>query len=668
MTDLKELLKYIDPSTCNYQEWVNVGMALKQEGYYASDWEEWSSRDTTPNRYHYGECYRKWESFEGSSTPVTGGTIVQMAKERGYVPPRKNGEIVNYDFDDEIEVDGALIDTAFVEEKPIIEPYNWNPVSELIEYLSTLFDQDDMVGYVVASELNGDKYVPADRGHWKKAGELIRGLESCNGDIGAVFGDYNPQAGAWIRFNPLDGQGVRNSNVAAYKYALVESDSMDIDKQNALIRELQLPVATLTHSGKKSIHAVVRIDADNYNEYKKRVNQLYSVCENNGLQIDTQNKNPSRLSRMPGFIRGNQKQFLIDTNIGQPSWNAWIDWMEEQTDDLPDFENMADVWNDLPPLAPPLIDGILRQGHKMLISGPSKAGKSFALIELAISIAEGLPWFGCQCTQGKVLYVNLEVDRSSCLHRFKDVYEAMQLTPVNISNIDVWSLRGMAVPMNKLVPMLVRRARKKGFICIIIDPIYKVITGDENSAEQMAKFCNEFDKICNQLGVSVVYCHHHSKGVQSNKKASDRASGSGVFARDPDASIDFLELKVPEEEHAEFPSMTAWKMECTLREFAKPLPKYLWFEWPIHKLDESKSLQNMKAADDKESKKKDGMDKKTKEAIEDLENFMMDREPMTSYAISKELGRSPHSVKKWCEMSKYLRENSEKKWYYFDNK
>ncbi len=667
MTDLKELLKYIDPSTCNYQEWVNVGMALKQEGYYASDWEEWSSRDTTPNRYHYGECYRKWESFEGSSTPVTGGTIVQMAKDRGYVPPRKTGEIVNYDFDDEIEVDGALIDTAFVEEKPIIEPFNWNPVGELIKYLSTLFDQDDIVGYVVASELNGDKYVPADRGHWKKAGELIRGLETCNGDIGAVFGDYNPQAGAWIRFNPLDGQGVRNSNVAAYKYALVESDSMDIDKQNALIRELQLPVATLTHSGKKSIHAVVRIDADNYNEYKKRVNQLYSVCENNGLQIDTQNKNPSRLSRMPGFIRGNQKQFLIDTNIGQPSWNAWIDWMEEQTDDLPDFENMADVWNDLPPLAPPLIDGILRQGHKMLISGPSKAGKSFALIELAISIAEGMPWFGCQCTQGKVLYVNLEVDRNSCLHRFKDVYEAMQLTPVNISNIDVWSLRGMAVPMNKLVPMLVRRARKKGFICIIIDPIYKVITGDENSAEQMAKFCNEFDKICNQLGVSVVYCHHHSKGVQSNKKASDRASGSGVFARDPDASIDFLELKVPEEEHAEFPSMTAWKMECTLREFAKPLPKYLWFEWPIHKLDESKSLQNMKAADDKESKKKDGMDKKTKEAIEELENFMMGREPMGIYAIGKEFGHRG-SIKKWCEMSKYLRVNSEGKWYYFDNK
>ena len=28
-TDLKELLDYIDPASLNYQEWVNVGMALK---------------------------------------------------------------------------------------------------------------------------------------------------------------------------------------------------------------------------------------------------------------------------------------------------------------------------------------------------------------------------------------------------------------------------------------------------------------------------------------------------------------------------------------------------------------------------------------------------------------------------------------------------------------
>lgn len=70
------------------------------------------------------------------------------------------------------------------------------------------------------------------------------------------------------------------------------------------------------------------------------------------------------------------------------------------------------------------------------------------------------------------------------------------------------------------------------------------MTGDENSADQMAHFTNQFDKIATELGCSVIYCHHHSKGTQGGKKSMDRASGSGVFARDPDALIDLVELEI----------------------------------------------------------------------------------------------------------------------------
>lgn len=148
---------------------------------------------------------------------------------------------------------------------------------------------------------------------------------------------------------------------------------------------------------------------------------------------------------------------------------------------------------------------------------------------------------------GKILYVNLELDRASCLHRFKDVYEALHLEPNNLRNIDIWNLRGKSAPMDKLAPKLIRRASKKGYIAIIIDPIYKVLTGDENSADQMAIFCNQFDKVCTELGCAVIYCHHHSKGAQGSKKSMDRASGSGVFARDPDALLDLIELEMTDE-------------------------------------------------------------------------------------------------------------------------
>lgn len=259
--------------------------------------------------------------------------------------------------------------------------------------------------------------------------------------------------------------------------------------------------------------------------------------------IDKQNRNPSRLSRMPGVMRGDNKQFLIDTNIGKDSWHEWIEWIESVNDDLPEPESLTTVWDDLPALSPPLIENVLRQGHKMLLAGPSKAGKSYALIELCCAIAEGRRWLTWSCARGRVLYVNLELDRASCLHRFKDVYTALGWEPKNLHNIDIWNLRGKSVPMDKLAPKLIRRAAKKNYIAIVLDPIYKVITGDENSADQMAKFCNQFDMVCAELGAAVIYCHHHSKGSQGNKRSMDRASGSGVFARDPDVLIDLIELE-----------------------------------------------------------------------------------------------------------------------------
>ena len=644
MTDIKEILEYIDPSDCNYQEWVNVGMALKYEGYTAVDWDDWSARDG--DRYHAGECLKKWSTFEGSGTPVTGGTIVQMATDRGLSPALSADPGYSLDWDSVIQQDDfVIVDKGWVEAREIREPFVWDPVKDLITYLETLFESDENVGYVTRSFERDGKYLPT-KGCWDRtAGQLIDALLKCKGDIGAVLGDYNPEVGSWIRFNPLDGKGVKNDNVTDYRFALVESDSTDLEKQNAIIHELELPVACLVFSGKKSVHAIVRVDAANYDEYRKRVDYLYAVCKKNGLEIDQQNKNPSRLSRMPGVIRAGRKQFLMETNIGKSNWDEWREWIEAVNDDLPDPEPLESVWDNLPALAAPLIDGVLRQGHKMLLAGPSKAGKSFSLIELCIAIAEGASWFGWPCTQGRVLYVNLELDRASCLHRFKDVYQALGIPAKHLQNIDIWNLRGRSVPMDKLAPKLIRRAAKKDYIAIVIDPIYKVITGDENSADQMANFCNQFDKVCTELGVAVIYCHHHSKGSQGSKRSMDRASGSGVFARDPDALLDLIELDLPESlqkqqddqmvcrvckdylQHAgqlykmsqddqcsasrmtqtcretfddrEYQRLcddilaartamqgrTAWRIEGTLREFPKFAPVNLWFDYPVHHVD-----------------------------------------------------------------------------------
>ena len=637
-------------------------MALKEEGYSAADWEAWSRADA--ERYHPGECSRKWDSFAGAALPVTGGTLVQMAKEQGWSPERDPG--YELEWDSIIKRDaGMIVDKNWIEAREITAPGAWDPKEQLITYLETLFDSTDRVGYVTHSFEKDGKYMPSKGLCDRTAGKLIQELHKAK-EIQDVIGDYDEKVGAWIRFNPLDGKGIKNENVTDFRYALVESDSMEIEKQNAVIRELELPVACLVHSGGRSLHAVVRVDAADYKEYRKRVDYLYHICDKNGLKIDTQNRNPSRLSRMPGILRNGEKQFIVDTNIGKSSWNEWYEWIESVNDDLPEPESLDDVWGNIPELSPPLIGNVLRQGHKMLIAGPSKAGKSFALIELCCAIAEGRSWLGWQCSKGRIMYVNLELDRASCLHRFKDVYTALGWRPDSLKNIDIWNLRGKSIPMDKLAPKLIRRAVKKDYIAIIIDPIYKVITGDENSADQMANFCNQFDKVCTELGCAVIYCHHHSKGSQGGKRSMDRASGSGVFARDPDALLDLIELDVTEEllkqqedkadcdaridfmdEHCpgwrddvsqddmcsraqmeacckkklspeQYSTLeaiintakervrkcTAWRIEGTLREFPKFAPVNLWFDYPVHRQDDVGVLSDIQPEVEKPAWKK----------------------------------------------------------------
>jgi RecA-family ATPase len=666
VTNPIDVIQHIDPTLLTYEDWLSVGMALKETGATAIDWETWSQRDV--GRYVNGECYRKWETFRGAVNPVTIATLVSLAKNQGWTPPKDlepgralewNETVHHPDEGDGKHHDNGeykVIDHHWVEVEEISEPGDdWKPVQDLIQYLAVLFEAEEHVGYVTESYYNkgAERHLPKRGCYDRTAGQLIQLLNECGGKMNLVMGDTQEEVGAWIRFNPVDGKGVKDANVTAFRFALVECDEIPPAQQYALLKKLELPIAVMVHSGRKSIHAIVRIDADTMEGYRQRVDFLYEVCGRNGLRLDRQNRNPSRLSRMPGIMRNGKKQWLIDTHLGKRSWLEWEEWVIDLNDDLPDIEDLK--IDDLEPeVAPELIKGMLREGHKMLLSGPSKANKSFALIYLAIAIAEGIPWLGWMIKAGRVLYVNLELDGRSCYHRFWVTYKHLggTWTP---GMIDVWNLRGSATGMDKLTPKLIRRALKKGYKAIIIDPVYKVLTGDENSAEQMAKFCNQFDMICAQLGCATIVCHHHSKGAQGQKQSQDRASGSGVFGRDPDTIIDLIELEINEdcrkqvinqfecdaireyldgalesgwqrllcdgdidvadklfawgagqasrEDLADVRSRariaaemaTGWRLEATLREFP-PIPtKTMFFQYPTHTVDSRGLLADARA-------------------------------------------------------------------------
>lgn len=457
---------------------------------------------------------------------------------------------------------------------------------DAIDFLNALYLPDDIVSYNVSfTKDKGDKCRPAGRGVYvRHVADILEELaEGTTADKLHV----DPECGAWIRLNPTDGKGIHDKNVVEFRHALVEADGPPIEQQWYVINKLRLPCSTVVYSGGKSLHAAVRIDAGNDSqEYARRVAKLYGVLEAHGLKIDTQNKNPSRLSRLPGVPRNGKKQYLIARNIGCANWEEWTRYIDEVMDGTPRPESWAELRINPPPLSPEIIHGILRRGHKLLLSGPSKAGKSYAMIQLAAAVCGGGDWLGNRCEQGNVLYANFEIDRASFVQRVLKVEQYIKFTPERLT---VWNLRGHNMTLPKLQTRLHAIMQGKTFDLIILDPIYKMNQGgDENSARDMTMFCNMIESIAESTGAAVAFAHHFSKGEQGAKHSIDRASGSGVFGRDPDAIGTLSRLEG--EDHGG----NGYALEWTLREFRSPEPAAVMWEWPIHRVEPR--LKNRKVA------------------------------------------------------------------------
>ena len=644
--DILEALDHIPVSSCNYTEWIEVGMALKHEGYDCSVWDNWSRND---DRYH-DECYKKWESFNGSSNPITGASIIKLAKEKGgYVLKRKapNSRVLAWD------------DYVEDSEDPSVDYTKLKPTEQLRIFLKTLFQSGEYVGYVsndVYFNEDHNRYEPTKGVFYRTVDEILTSLDRYPDDLGATIGDWKKAAGAWIRINPLDGKGASKKNVTRYSYCLIESDDIPIKEQEETFKRLNIPIATMVYSGGKSIHAIVKIDATNIQEYEERVQFCYDFLKNNGISIDTQNKDPNRLSRMPGVTRNGVMQTLLGVNFGYDSWNDWMESLGKSESLV--VENLATLLKNPPPLAPELLHGYLRKGHKFLLSGASKSGKSFALIELAVALSQGTEWFGFKCEKANVCYINLEIDRGSVVKRFEDVCKGLNIDKSAVDKVNVINLRGKAKPLDKLAPELIEDLKGSDTDVIIIDPIYKVITGDENNATEMAQFCNQFDVLCDKLHATVIYAHHHSKGTQGGKSAQDRASGSGVFARDPDALMDMVELELDDDYKNNVSDYSgevlAYQVDCVAREFPKPKSRKVFFKYPLHIVDTSGQLDKFYPKGDIHNAQKASPNYSTpesrKSSLDDAFNILnIDGDGVTVKELADYLGKTARTIREYVK-------------------
>lgn len=540
--EIEEALSYLKPSDLSYDQWLSVGMALKNEGMHPDLWESWSVSDG--NRYHSGECFRKWETF--SKSGMNASTIFYLCKE-------KAGHVVR---SSHYRDDKPTLCHAQPLPKPIIRPQepgeDWNPVEDLKRYLILLFNPGDYIGYCVQSRWNEDrkKYDPQARepGHNKEprtAQMLIDKLAQA-GQIEEVFGNYDPLAGAWIMINPLTGKKNEKGRYASketisdFRYCLIESDNIPVKDQIDIYQKMRLPVVCVTHSGSRSAHAVVRVNAVDQKQYEERVQKLYEECDRNGLQVDTNNKDVTRLSRAPGFFRNGHKQYLMCGSFGSETYEDWERtlYVRKLPDPIP-----VNLIHNPPPKPVPIIEDTLHPGEIMLISGPPKAGKSFLTMQMGLAVATGCKFIGLKCKQGSVLYIDGELNPITLIERTRLVMEKMgiQRFPDNMSILPIHDLIDK-IKLEDVISDIEHDPKK--WDLIILDPYYVLSNVDENSNSELRQEITQLSRL-KKLGSAVVILHHQTKGYQGGKANIDRAAGGSTFARyvDTVASLNLLETR-----------------------------------------------------------------------------------------------------------------------------
>jgi hypothetical protein len=188
-----------------------------------------------------------------------------------------------------------------------------------------------------------------------------------------------------------------------------------------------------------------------------------------------------------------------------------------------------------------VIVDVLDMGCKCVLIGPAKIKKTYFATQLALSLATGQNLFNWQVRRRKVLMVNLELPDWCYNLRIRQITEACGISDQAIAGrFSIINGRASDISLdsdNGNLIRLIQDIQNGGFEVVIIDPLYKLMYGDENKAQDVKPVLHAFDRICTETDAAVVYVHHDSKGTPGERSKQDRGAGSNVIQRDMDAAI-----------------------------------------------------------------------------------------------------------------------------------
>ena len=396
-----------------------------------------------------------------------------------------------------------------------------------IKLIDKCYGPDEFVSIAPAVETEDGDIVPR-RGVTLTATEWKSKVQA-KGGIERVFGT---KLGLFIRNNPTCKDGAKNDDVTAFRHVLVEFDRDEAGKvipkeeQYHAIMASGMPVSALIDSGKKSLHAWIRVDARDEKEYKRRVAMIWDWFS--GINLDKLNCNASRLSRCPdgwrtvdGDVR---RQRLLALGIGAESWSAWE--TKQATPDegalmpisqLAAYDTTCDPNNILG-------NRWLCRGGSLVVVGQSGIGKSSLCMQLMILWALGIPAFNITpIAPLRSLLIQAENDVGDLAEMYQGVRRGMGITPEQeaILNERIFIYRDTTRTGAEFVDAASALVDRHKPDLVWADPLLNYI-GDEISEQRViSDFCC---KLLNavSLRTGVVWCllHHTGKPSKDPKAAS----------------------------------------------------------------------------------------------------------------------------------------------------
>lgn len=403
------------------------------------------------------------------------------------------------------------------------------------DLLLNCFKPDEII--CITNEAGQDddgRWFPASKGTFQTVKWWLENYLGKSPTDTELFKD-KPQ-GAYIRINPIKEGDIsgRDDGVSDYRHILVEFDTRPKEEQYAIFKQSNLPISCVVDSGGKSIHAWVRVEAKDFEEWKVRRQMVFDYLSD--YEPDEMTKNPSRWSRLGGVFRGANEQRIIALNVGVANWDEWISYLENA--EVPEEISIEQLENYNTDNDPTTVLGNrwLCEGGSLCVIGQSGIGKSSFLMQMAIMLAIGRPFFGVEVKRPyKCVVMNAENDTGDLSEAFKGIVSSMSLTDPERSllrkNIKFYrETVKVGLDFVKQARRLIVHNKADFFFA---DPLLAFAGGDISNQAYSSQFLrNWIQPVLMETKVVWVFLHHTGKPKKaeesSNMTISDLAySGLG---------------------------------------------------------------------------------------------------------------------------------------------